>query len=196
METKLKTAPTIYPVSLTKAKQHLDIDELDTDYDDYINSIIPAAVEAAEKFMRRRLITQTWYAYLNEFPDGDRIVLPFGQLQSVTSVKYRDTDEAESTFSSSYYIVNTDTDPGQIVLGYSESWPTDTLSPSSPITIEFVCGYGDAASDVPDEIIRAIKVKIEEMFEQRADMHVGAGVNSILNLQTFARDLWGYRLYV
>jgi hypothetical protein len=56
-------------------------------------------------------------------------------------VKYTDTDDDETTFSSSYYSVDTDDEPGRIVLDYGQSWPSVALSPLNPIEVQFVCGY-------------------------------------------------------
>jgi len=62
-------------------------------------------------------------------------------LQSVTSVKYTDSDGDQSTLSTDDYIVDNDSEPGRIVLGYGTVWPTATLYPSNPIEIQFLCGY-------------------------------------------------------
>ena len=165
MKTVLKTAPTSYPITLKEAKGQLNI-ELDwTDDDDHINTLIATATDKAEQFLHRRLITQTWYLYLESWPN--KIILPFGKLQSVTAVKYKDEDGNESTWSSDEYIVDTDTEPGEIVLGYNESYPDDTLYPSNPIEIEFICGYGDDGSDVDPMIRHAIKTAISDLNENR-----------------------------
>lgn len=185
MKTILNTAPTKYPISLKEAKGQLNI-ELDwTDDDDHINTLIATATEKVEQFLHRRLITQTWYLYLTDWPAEANIILPFGKLQSVTAVKYKDEDGNESTWPSAEYIVDTDTDPGEIVLGYDESYPDDTLYPSNPIEIEFVCGYGDAGSDVDPMIRHAIKTAISDLYENRETEFLGL---SLSKLNTF-RDL-------
>lgn len=137
------TAPAYFPITLTSAKAHARIDH-DND-DAYLQGLIAAAVGKAERYLRRRLVTQTWQYFLSDWPSGDCIILPFGRLQSVTHVKYKDADGDQSTWSSANYIVDTDSDPGRVVLGYNESYPTAALYPSNPIEIQFVCGYGDHA---------------------------------------------------
>lgn len=137
------------PVSLNQAKAHLYIDTTDTDHDSYINTLINVAVSESERFTGRRFVSQTWKAFVQAWPACDFIELPFGQLQSVTHVKYTDSDGAESTLSTEDYIVDTDSDPGRVILAYGESWPTVTLYPSNPIEIQFVCGFyhGDEWSE-------------------------------------------------
>ena len=138
---ELVTLPAQYPISLAEGKKQCEIDDDDTAHDTYVKSLIMAATGRAEQYLHRRLITQTWKYYMDGWPSVDYISLPFGRLQSVTSIKYTDSDGDESTFSSGDYIVNTQSEPGVVTLGYEEVWPTATLYPSNPIKIEFICGY-------------------------------------------------------
>jgi len=141
MKTTLVTAPNYYALSLAGAKEHLRVDH--TDDDSYISLLIGAATEKAEEYLCRKLITQTWKVFLDGWPCYDEIVLPFGQLNSITHVKYKDTDGDQTTWdSSTEYLTDTDTDPGRIVLAYGKAFPTATLYPANPIEIQFVCGYG------------------------------------------------------
>lgn len=141
MKVELVTLPSQYPISLAEAKKQVELDDDNTTHDTYIKSLIMAATGQAEQYLHRRLVSQTWKYYLNGWPIYDCIILPFGKLQSVTSIKYKDEDGTESTMDSGEYIVDIQSEPGRIVLDYEESWPTDTLYPSNPIKIEFVCGY-------------------------------------------------------
>ncbi|MFH2075423.1 MAG: phage head-tail connector protein, partial [Pseudomonadota bacterium] len=75
-------------------------------------------------------------------------ILPFGALQSVTHVKYTDTDGTQTTRSTDEYNVDTDSDPGRIQLDYGYSWPSASLHPKNPIEVQFVCGYGAHAPQV------------------------------------------------
>lgn len=194
MKTKLKTAPEKYPISVKEAKEHLRVDLDFTEDDDYINALIQTATQTAEQFLHRRLITQTWYKYLECWPTEDRIIMPLGKLQSVTSLKYKDSDGDESTWTASNYIVDTNSDPGEIVLAYNGVWPTVTLYPSNPITIEFVCGYGTDGSDIEDNILHAIKVAISNMYENRESVVITGGSASLLELRTFVNLLTPFKL--
>jgi uncharacterized phiE125 gp8 family phage protein len=105
---------------------------------------------------------------LNEWPEGDFIKLPFGNLQSVTSVSWKDTDGTETTLTAlTDYLVETNGDGvGRIVLPYGGSWPSGELYPSNPIKIRFVCGW-EAADDVPFKIKAAIKMVCSDLYENR-----------------------------
>ena len=155
------------PVTRAECKTHMRIDH--TNEDSYIDLLITAARKKAEQYTRRKFIQATLTGYLDVWPDSDYITLPFGNLSSVTSVKYTNTAGTQSTFSSDDYIVESAVEPGKIVLGYGEVWPTAQLYPSLPIEIIFVAGYGDNANDVPDMIKHAIKFAVADLYENRED---------------------------
>ena len=140
MITEIVTPPTGEVVTLSEAKTHMVVEH--TADDGYINMLIQAAIAQVETITWRRLLTQTWLLYLVDWPDGDYIELPYGNLQSVTSVKYRDKDGDWQTMDSDKYIVDTAFRKGRISLAEDEAWPGDDLYPGLPIKIEFVCGYG------------------------------------------------------
>lgn len=144
------------------------VDAATTAEDDLLTAIITAAREHVEDITRRALLTQTWYYYLDKFPDKDFIRLPFGNLASVTSVKYKDSDGTETTMTvTTDYIVETNGDGcGRLVLPYGISWPSVTLYPSNPITIEFVCGWTSAAS-IPKKIRHALLMICADLYENR-----------------------------
>lgn len=140
METLLVAGPTGEVVTLAEAKAHLVVEH--TSDDSLIRAFIDMAGAQVENVTNRRLLSQTWQAYLEEFPSGEEIILPYGQLQSVTSIKYRDKDGTWQTMDTDDYVVDTVREPGRVVLADSASWPTDTLYPGMSVQIEFVCGYG------------------------------------------------------
>jgi uncharacterized phiE125 gp8 family phage protein len=165
MSLKLITAPTLEPVTLEEAKKHLRIESSDEDVE--ITGWIQAAREWCEGYQNRAFITQTWELALDSFPLGTYIKIPKPPLQSVTSVKYYDTDETENTFSADSYHVDTYSEPGRIVLKYGETWPSDTLRTANGVIIQFKVGYGDAAASVPEKVKQAIKVLVGHLYENR-----------------------------
>lgn len=171
MKTEIVTAPTQKPVSIADVKTFARIDIDDEDH--LIDALIDAASAHIEGVLWRRLLTQTWRGYLENWPNGNAIILPFGRLQSVTSVKYTDTDGTEETFSSDSHHVDTVNEPGAIVLKYGESWPSVSLATSNPIEIEFVCGYGDERADIPEPIKTAIKLFTVHLLENRDVIYTG-----------------------
>lgn len=163
--TTLQTAATIEPVTLDQAKKQcrVTIDDDDT----YITDLITVARQMAEKHQARAYNTQTWRLYLAAFPASEYIELPWPPLQSVTHVKYTDSGGTQSTFASTEYIVDTDSEPGRIVLGYNKSWPTDTLQPGNAVEIQYVAGYGATVASVPAHIRQGVLMWVAHMYEYR-----------------------------
>lgn len=172
MNTVLVTAPVLRAVELAEAKQHMRIDH--TNDDQYIEALCIVACDKAEKYLRRKLITQTWKGYLDDWPEGNSIILPFGKVQgNVTHVKYTDTDSTQTTWSATEYNTDNYSDPGRVVLEYGYTWPNESLHPQNPIEIQWVCGYGDTGESVEPMIIHAIKIMIADMYENREDVLIG-----------------------
>ena len=142
--------------------------------DDLIDAIIKAARENVEDITRRQLLTATWDYYLDAWPSENYIKLPFGNLASVTSVSWKDTDGTETTLTvTTDYLVETNGEMcGRIVLPYGESWPSGSLYPSNPIKIRFVCGWTAAAS-IPSKIRTAVKMVCADLYEHREQQTVG-----------------------
>ena len=182
MQTVIETAPAKEPVTALDVKRQLNIEQSFMDDDIYLAGLITASRLNAEQITQRKLITQTWLAYLEEWPDNDSLRLPFGSLQSVTSVKYYETDDTENTMSAAEYGVDTDSTVGRVVLDYGESWPTETLRPLNPIRVEFVCGYGDNGSDIPEPIRQAIKIDCADMYWRRSSETQGPRLKTIQHL--------------
>lgn len=188
----LVTAAAQKAVGMSEAKDHLRITH--TDDEGYIYGLIDAAQDYVEKLISRKLITQTWKQFYEAWPSGDDLVLPFGQLQSVTHVKYTDSDDTVNTDfnEGDEFSVDTDSDPGRIVLGYGEVWPGASLATENPIEVQFVAGYGDDPADVPMPIRQAIYIIISDLYENRESNLTGT---IRVDLKTVERLLLPYRLY-
>lgn len=140
--------------------------------DDLLTDCIQSAREYVEDILSRALMTQTWDYFLQDWPDGDRMKLPFGNLQNGTGtepiVKYKDSTGTETTLTvTTDYLVETNGDQcGFIVLPYQGVWPQATLYPSNPISIRFVCGW-TSASLIPSKIKKAIMMIALDLFANR-----------------------------
>ena len=142
--------------------------------DDLLTALIQASREHVEDITRRALLSQTWYYYLDAFPDDDFIKLPLGNLQSITSIKYFDSDGDTTTMVAlTDYLVETNGDGiGRVVLPYGVSWPSFTPYPSNPIMIEYVCGW-TAANLIPAKIRAAVKLILSDLWENREGQVLG-----------------------
>jgi uncharacterized phiE125 gp8 family phage protein len=163
MPLKLITPPSIYPITEDEAQEHLRMsdDELIAQ-PNLMGRLIAGAVQFTEEYTWRSLITQAWDYYLDTWPAERFIRLPKPPLQEVTGVYYTPLDDDEQEFTG--FSVDTVSEPGRIVLDYGESWPSDTLETVNGIRIEFVCGFGDDAEDVPASIIQAMLLHTTQQY--------------------------------
>lgn len=177
MSIKLITGPAIEPFTTEEAKDHLRVDISDDDA--YIDGLVIAARRYFEDVSNRALITQTWRLDLDRWPAEDEIIIPRAPLQSVGSVAYLDQDGNSTTWATSNYIVDADSEPGRVVLAYGQSWPTTILYPVNPIRITFTAGYGDDAADIPEQMIQCLKLMIGHWYEHREPVIVGRQVLTV-----------------
>ena len=164
----LKTAPTSTVISLAEAKAFLRIDSDYDDDDTYITSLINVATQVVEEFTRRRLITQSYYLYYDEFPPY--IDLQIGIVQPFYTIRYYDTDNVQQTLATSEYDVDDKIRPGRIYESKDGSFP-DTYDRPNAVEVEFV--VGTSASEVPAPIIQSIYIIVGRYYENRQDVVTG-----------------------
>lgn len=99
-------------------------------------------------------------------PNPNYISLDFGPVISISSIKYRDPDNAEQTLSSSVYELDSTYD--RLRLAYGQSWPS-VLNHESVINIDYYAGFFDETSSpvktLPAEIEGAMYMLIKWMFD-------------------------------
>lgn len=181
----LVTPPQTEPVSLDEAKDHLRVSANDDDV--RITGYITAARKWIENYTGRALLTQTWDMWLKEFPySTEDVDIPKAPLQSITFINYVDADGNTQTLSSSIYSVDTDSIPGEVYLGYNQTWPT-TRWQRKAVNIRFIAGFGDDPDDIPREIIEAILLQVQILYEQPSDAILMAMENARDNLISMYR---------
>ena len=192
----LVTAPSSLPVSLAETKTFLKVD--DSSEDSLITMMIGAATGVCEEYTGRAFISQTWEKWIDGRPsrrrdqwwDGvrdlalselneymDCIELRKPPVQSITSIKSYNLSNTESTFSSAKYFLDEKSVVPRACLKHGEVWPTDLRARSS-IAVQFVAGYGDDDTDVPDDIRNAILIQTASLYENRGDSSCGLNKTS------------------
>jgi uncharacterized phiE125 gp8 family phage protein len=148
------TAPASEPLSVAETKLFLRVDQ--SSDDTLIGSMIIAARQSAEGFLKKSLITQTRKIAFNDYAPSE-IALPYGPVTAVVSVILFARDGTQNTISSSYYYLSA----GNNVL------VTDTNLLSHRIEITYSAGYG-AAATVPDAIKQGMLAHIGALYEGRS----------------------------
>jgi len=196
-------------ITTAEAKTHLRVDG--SDDDTYIDTLITSAQNLVQKYTGRAITTQTLKLSLDGLPYGNDdkyypegfftapdinrslgyIVLPKSPLVSVTHFKYFDEDNTESTFATSNYHVDIQSEPGRVVLKRGKTFPSASdLRTVNAYEITYVAGYG-GASDVPTPIKHAIKLLVAHLYENREAV-TNLSTNAIP--YTIAGVLDGYKI--
>jgi uncharacterized phiE125 gp8 family phage protein len=143
MSLRLITAPAAYPVTTAEAKLQCRVDS--SDFDDIIDANIATATALAQTYTGRAIMDQTWELVLDDFSDA--ILIPRGPVQSITSVKYFDTEEVEQTLAADQYALDNVSDPAWLVRPEDVTYPTVAEGVNNVI-IRFVAGYDAEADDL------------------------------------------------
>ncbi len=85
-------------------------------------------------------------------------------LQSVTSITVTDSDGVTSEVDSATYQVRSGEAP-RIVLAPGKAWPA--MRPYDAMTITAVVGYGDAGSNLPEEVLMLLKGLVQHQYRSK-----------------------------
>lgn len=149
-------------VSLALAKEQLRIEADFTAEDTLIQSMIDAAVGAAEDYMGAKIVDSDVVMNLNTLDVVINIPIP---VRSITSLKYFPNTGAEITMpDTGYKLLKFGKENGIRII--KETVPeTDTRYDA--VTVTFKSGY--ASGSVPKPIIQAVLLQISDMYDRRED---------------------------
>ncbi len=209
----LVTPPSVDPVTMAELKERLVI--TDDSENDMINAFALAAIQYIERMTGIALITQTWKLTLDHWPtqntpwwDGVRdgaiselfgsqyaadVELPRFPLQSVSSVTVYDEDGTSTAVTiADVFDVDAASSPGRITLKHGATWPV-ALRANNAIEIQYIAGYGDAATDVPPLLKTAILQMAAYLYSHRGDdcevgdAYMKSGAQAIASMYKVAR---------
>lgn len=151
----LVTAPTSDAVTLAQAKKQVEIADSDTAHDEHLYELIDRARDEFEADCDLCIASQTWKVYADDVYDG--MQLQKGPIQSITSIKYYDTNNALQTLSTSIY--NFDAANRMVRLQYDQVWPSFT-NRWDAWEITYLCGF----ATLPPMAVQAMLILIEKYF--------------------------------
>jgi uncharacterized phiE125 gp8 family phage protein len=161
MAKALVTPPTGQPVTLAQAKAHLKIET--NDEDGYLQELIAAAVATVEAETGKALLTQTWRLYLDDWPPCGLAELPVAPVRSVGPVNAYAAHGTPSPIAAADYLLDRHGEPPRI---YFRRRP-DAGREINGIEIDIVAGYGEAGTDVPDQLVRAVLILVAHWHAHR-----------------------------
>jgi uncharacterized phiE125 gp8 family phage protein len=158
------TAPAALPISVAEAKAQMRVEGNDDD------TIIERLVNAAVAFvdvqgvLGRAMITQTWGEWLA--PNPSTVMLSLGPVQSVSAIKYYDIDGVLQTATLADFNVFGTPNRITITPKTGKAWPV-TQTRDDAIKIEYVIGYGDASTSVPQTVRHGLMMLVAHWYENR-----------------------------
>lgn len=161
---KVITPPSTEPITLTELKEFARIDT--SDEDALLTSFIKAARENTERYLNRSLLFQTLVLSMDIWP-GNKIELPMPPLLDVFEIRTLDEDDVVTVYSTDNYQFRANIEPGQVFIRRGYAAPTNTEREFGGFEIEFVAGYGDLVTDVPESIRIGIMHWATYIYENR-----------------------------
>lgn len=158
------TAPSASPISLAEAKAQMRVDGSEED------AIIQRLIDAAVAFVDVQgalgfaMITQTWGQWIA--PNPSTVSLLLGPVQSVSAIKYYDTNgDLQTATLADFNVFGT---PNRITITpkTGKAWPV-TQTRDDAIKIEYVIGYGATSASVPQTVRHALMMLVAHWYENR-----------------------------
>lgn len=152
MTRALITPPAGLPVSLADLKAHLRFET--GDEDDYLTSLLSAATAHVEAVTGLALLSQGWRIYLDALPADCIVEIAPAPLISLDAVTVYDGEGQPVVLDPQDYDVDRYSQPARLLFRRKPN-PGQILN---GIEIDITIGYGEAGTDVPGQLLRAIMV--------------------------------------
>lgn len=153
--------PQAEPLTLAEVKAHLRLDAGEEDA--LFAALIRTAREHLERVTGLCLLRQTWRLYLDGWPPGDVIPIGKGPVQAIETILVFDGQGRSTDITAADRLLDGEARPARL-------WLRDPSAPGramNGIEIDFIAGYGEAGTDVPDTLKRAMLMHVAQMFAFR-----------------------------
>lgn len=194
------TPPTVEPITLAEAAQHLRIDAYGSPAtyldEELIEALIPASREYIEFLSGLALAPQVveisgrCFSGMSRWIPDLGIPLMTAPVNGVTSVTYKDSDGADATMDPADYLLDNTCEVPVLYPAYGvTAWPTGREQ-AGAVRIRMQVGYDAVGGSPPENIIpysllAAMKLVLGALYENREEINVGNLVSRIpLGVQT------------
>lgn len=205
MRTILVTSATGEPVGLNEIRSHMRLSTGSTGSptadDNRIMGFVRTARRKVEALSGRFMYKQTWDTYLDNWPSGNEIELPYNPLIHVstgTGLAYKNSSgggwvNVPSSDGEHGWEYDPVSEPPRVVLKNNMSWPSETLYNINPVRVRAIYGYGTSgkaySTNVPEDGKSAIKLLAAHYYENREASIVAQtmqmipeGINDLIQL--------------
>lgn len=162
-----------------EAKEHLRFTS--SSEDTLIDRLVKAARLFTQNEINRQIGEQTLIYRMVNFTASGIIELPRPPLTSLQKVRYKDQDgnwttmydaTASPAVTSSVFDVETNVEPGALILAPNQAWPEPAtgLYTGFPLEITYKCGY----TTIPADLEAAMLLLIGHWFQHRESVVIGS----------------------
>lgn len=156
--------PGAEPLTLADCKAHLRIAH--GSEDDLLSGLIRAAREEVEMQTGVALIDQDWRLALDAWPANGIVALARHPVKQILSVTLRGADGEAAVMDPTGYRLDGRSRPARL---WVENRPVPGAALNG-IEIDFRAGFGEAGTDVPDLLKRAMLLLVAHWYELRAGL--------------------------
>lgn len=156
------TGPTFEPVTIAQARKQVELAESERAHDQQLELLIQSAREQFEADTDLILGQRTVKVLDEDFDEAMQLQLR--PIQSITSIKYYDSSNAQQTLATSYY--DFDVSHRKVVLKYNQTWPPVIAGRYDAVEITYVVGYSTQAL-IPALAKQACLLLVGNWFEGR-----------------------------
>jgi uncharacterized phiE125 gp8 family phage protein len=170
-------------LDLVKSQVRVDHNDDDALIEAYADAAV-AGIDGPAGWLGRSLALQTLELRLDRFPTCDNVVLPYGPVIDVLSVKYDDGDGVEQTWDPANFNLLAADGYGVLQRAYDSTWPSNRLY-GEAVRIRYRAGYvvdvaqDPPASNVPGAIVAAILLYAGHLYANREAVKVGETVTTL-----------------
>jgi len=184
--TLLRTVdPAVEPVTLVEMKRHL---RLSHDSEDELHSgLIRAAREDVERTTGVAMINQAWRLVLDRWPQSGCVLLARHPVREILSVTVYGSEGETAVLDPGTYLADTLSRPAR--LHFAQRPEPSRIA--NGIEIDFSAGFGEAGTDVPDLLKRAVTLLAAHWYEFRTAF--GPGDQPVSYPAGYDRMLASYR---
>lgn len=193
-----------FHVNLIKLHCHINEEQVGGPFDAFLlDSYLRAAILWAEGVMHRTIVARAHRWTIQDFACNyekyNRIVLPRGKCQSISSIQYSLNHQVTTMLGASnsppmsdFQQDLTSDDGGMIMPAVGQIWPVPDIDVIAPVIITYTAGYSTFAT-IPTDISMALFFYVSDAFELRGTADIQSGTYSdirVTKISPYILDRW------
>jgi uncharacterized phiE125 gp8 family phage protein len=159
---KVNVASSTAIVTTAVAKAHLKVDI--SDDDTLIDNLVAAATQAAEEYTNRYFMQTTITMKGDTWEDIKTLYK--SPVESITHIKYYDSDDSLQTLAGTVYLADLYSMPARISLMPDQEFP-ELSDRKMAVEVKYVVGEGTTTDTISDIVKQAVLLMVGHWYEHR-----------------------------